>query len=285
MIDPADVEDDKGRAALSRYALERVTSVGAEFEAAYGALETEFASRGELERREVIAGWPSPDEQRAVDGLEHRYHLLAARSPDGELAGARDCHTVVDRSQAICVVYLAHVWVAPEHRRQGLASLLRAAPITLGKGTGAAEVLLAAEMEPAVRDASDTLVRLVAYGRGGFRVVTPAALPYCQPDFRDPAAIDEPHPLPLLAVVRRLGKDEAFLPHRLASAYLRHLYAVFSTHCREEHLARPRAHALERLAAWQGDVPLLPLPASIDDEAALSPLWRDVVLPHHLPEL
>jgi hypothetical protein len=177
------------------------------------------------------------------------------------------------------------VLVAPEHRRMGLASLMRAAPLTLGRNAlgRRGDILLAAEMEPAVRDATDTLVRLVAYGRAGFRVVTPEALPYCQPDFRDPSIIGtSPRPLPLLAVVKRHGDDGPMLPHALAEAYVRHLYAVFSTHCREEHLAAPRAHSLERLAAY-GEVPLLGLPRSVDDETALRPLWREAVLPHHLP--
>lgn len=283
VLDAADVADPKGRAALSRYRLERASS--ADFEDAYAALEREFAPRGELERREVVADWLAHDHERIVDGLAHRYHLLAARDEHG-LAGVRDCHTVVDRQRRVCVVYLAHVWVAPAHRRQGLASLLRAAPITLAKqALNEGEILLAAEMEPAVSDARDTLVRLVAYGLAGFRAIEPEALPYCQPDFRHPDVIgDTPHPLPLLAVVQRLDSMAHTLPRALAEAYLRHLYAVFSTHCREEHLAPLRAHALAALAAWPNDeVPLLSLPRGPDDEAALAPLWREAVLPHHLP--
>jgi hypothetical protein len=205
----------------------------------------------------------------------------------------RDCHTVLDPSSGVCVVYLAHTFVVPAHRRSGLGALLRAAPVTLGKralaeagqAPGAAEVLLAAEMEPVRRGAADTVARLVAYGRAGFAVVHPACLPYQQPDFRDLAALRaadpsvEARPLPLLAVVRRIGHHDATaLPARLAAAFVRHLYAVFATHCDERDLARPREHALSTLGASGLDpVPLLRLPSSPDDEPAIGPLRHEAV--------
>jgi GNAT superfamily N-acetyltransferase len=295
MVVPADLDvgDDKARAALERYRIQRVTSAaGRDFDQALAALEREFAPRGEIERREVIADWLSRPGAQQHQGLWHRYHLLAARDADGKLAGARDAHTVVDAERKIAVVYLAHVLVVPAHRRKGLSALLRAAPISLGRdalaeaGAPGAEILLAAEMEPASREQRDTLVRLVAYGRAGFRAISPAHLPYCQPDFRDPMVIgDAPRPLPLLAIVRRARDDGArSWPRAWAEAYLKHLYAVFGTHCRQQDLERPRAHALEKLSGHD-EVPLLPLPESLDDSDALAPLWREAVLPHHLPEL
>jgi GNAT superfamily N-acetyltransferase len=266
--------------------LERIDGPGARFERAYGVLADEFAARGELERRAVIEGWLARDAGGAWtydrDGRAQRYWLIEALTASGELAAVRDCHVIVDAPSAIAVVYLAHVVVLPAHRRAGLASLLRELPITLARQAltelpvpAPAEIVLAAEMERPRLDDRDSLVRLVAYGRAGFAVIDPAALPYAQPDFREPAVIDDaPRPVPLLAVVRRVGREGApTLPRRLARAYQLHLDAVFATHCLEAHLAPRREQALSALAAHASEeVPLLALPAHLDDEAAFARL-------------
>jgi hypothetical protein len=147
--------------------------------------------------------------------------------------------------------------------------------------------MLAAEMEPAVASDPASLIRLVAYGKAGFGAIDPAALPYCQPDFRDLAAGEAARPLPLLAVVRWVGHEGSpTLPKHLARAYLRHLHAVFATHVRPDLLAAEEARSLDALAAHPpGEVALLPLPKSLDDRAAIAPLSRDQVLTHFPVEL
>jgi len=288
-------EDRKALQVVDRYRLEGVTSAATPaFEEAFGALSGEFATRGEIERRDVVERWLSG---KARCELPWRYHLLRARDEAGALAGARDCHVTLDVARRLCVVYLAHTLVLPAHRRSGLATLFRRAPLLLGRrmaeehGLDPAEtdILLAAEMEPYDRSAPETGVRLVAYGRGGFAAVSPRALPYCQPDFREPdviAAGGGARPLPLLAVVRRPGHErEGALPRSVAEAFVTHLYAVFATHCDPAQLARPRAHALQALAEAETEAPLLPLPISVEDEIRLTPLSRDAVLPFHLPEV
>jgi hypothetical protein len=298
LLDPSDVDDGKGRAAVEAFSLERASSSqDPVFPEAFGLLDREFAPRGEIERREVVVDWLDRSDKR-LGSLFWHYHLLLARAPDGSAAGARDCHVTVDAERRECVIYLAHTLVLEPHRRSGLASMLRAAPLTLarhelrraGVDPNEADVLLAAEMEPADHGADDTLVRLVAYGRSGFLAVPPPLLPYCQPDFRDVATLASlgvaARPLPLLAIVRRPGHPEATLPARLAAAYVRHLNAVFATHCREEDLARPLLHALAALeASGLAELPLLSLPRTLDDHERLAPLWREAVLPYHLPEL
>src|SRR5262249_51330626 len=145
------------------------------FDEAYAALEAEFAPRGELERRAVVAAWldGAAHELPAQDPpgmLRWRYHLIAAHDQAG-LAGVRDCHAVLDASCGVCVVYLAHTLVAPAHRGSGLGALLRAAPVTLGKralseaghAPEASDLMLAAEMEHVRRDVPDTVARLVSY--------------------------------------------------------------------------------------------------------------------------
>jgi GNAT superfamily N-acetyltransferase len=261
-----------------------------DFAEAYAALAAEFGPRGELERREVIAGWlDSPRGEE--NGLHRTYHLLVARDEKGDLAGVRDCHVVLDRA-GVAVVYLAHALVLPPYRRMGLGALLRRVPIEIGEaaigqaGVASARValLLAAEMEPVSLDDEASIIRLRAYGKDGFAAIAPAALPYFQPDFRDLDALDrgsdEPRPIPLLAVVRFVGHEHATsLPARLARAFVTHLYAVFGTHVRRDHVESLAAATLGVLDSFpHADVPLLPLPRAFDDVRRVSPLSRDAVL-------
>jgi GNAT superfamily N-acetyltransferase len=280
-----------------------VASSAPDFAEAYAALAAEFESRGELERREVIAHWLDKPQARmgtasSGDGLERSYHLLVARDDEGRLAGVRDCHVILDRS-GVAVVYLAHALVLPAYRRTGLGVLLRRAPIAIGRraigeaglSTADVELLLAAEMEPASLEDDASIVRLTAYGRDGFAAIAPSALPYCQPDFRDLDALgasgEKPRPIPLLAVVRFIGHDGArSLSTRLARAFVTHLYAVFATHVRPDHLAALQAATLRVLdASTEGEVPLLPLPRTTDDRATLSVLSHAAVLRSLPPEL
>ena len=251
-----------------------------DFDEAYAALAAEFAPRGELERREVVAEW--------LDGAAARpatwpaYQMLVARDERGALAGVRDCHVAIDRAAGLAVAYLAHALVLPAYRRTGLGALLRNAPITLvtdmlramSIAPGSMDVLLAAEMEHPSTGDEASVVRLVAYGKEGFSAIAPAALPYWQPDFRDLGARDvgEARPIPLLAIVRHVGHEAAAtLPKALARAFVETLYAVFSTHVRADHLAALEARTLGVLDVYPGDeVPLLPLPRSPGDPALLS---------------
>ncbi len=259
-----------------------------EVDEAYRCLDAWFGVRGELERRSVIDGWLAHPEGQSAEGIRVRYHLLAARAPDGSLAAVRDCHTTFDPASGVCVAYLAHVFVAPAYRRTGLAQRLREVPTELARrdleawGVGARELLLAAEQEPIRLDRDDTLTRLVAYGRAGFSAIDPDALPYLQPDFSDLEASGLPaRPLPLLAVLRREGHpSEHTLPAGLAEAFVRNLYAVFSTHCRATDLEAARRFMLDRLAQRSpgGGIRLLSLPRSLEDSAAIEPLLEARVL-------
>jgi hypothetical protein len=280
------------------YRLEAVeSSRSAELAPAYAALAAEFAPRGELERREIIERWlDEPRAHTARDGsLRRSYHLLVARDAHGELAGVRDCHVVLDAEAAVAVVYLAHALVLPPFRRTGLGARFRSEPIALahqaiaeaGMDARPVDLLLAAEMEPAALDDEGSLVRLAAYGKEGFAAIAPAALPYCQPDFRELGDASKARAIPLLAVAHFLGHSGArTLPARLARAFVRHLYAVFATHVRREHLEALSRRTLGVLDAHASDeVPLLPLPRTTADRATLLPLSRAAVLPFFPEEL
>jgi hypothetical protein len=242
------------------------SSRDASFDEAYGALAAEFGPRGELERRDVIVRW--------LDGQPRTYHLLVARDENGALAAVRDCHVIV--TDGVAVVYLAHALVLPPYRRTGLGALLRRAPIAIAQreATPGADILLAAEMEhPRLSDEA-SVIRLCAYGKDGFAAIAPSALPYFQPDFRDLGPNDVPRPIPLVAVVRWLGHENApTLPARLARAFVTHLYRVFRTHVRADHLAELEGGTLRALEAFGKDeVPLLPLPRTFADVAAIRAL-------------
>lgn len=283
--------EDRGRAAaaLERYRLLSPTDARDPLlDQGYRFLHAYFGPRDEIERREVVDGWADSG-ARQLGQLLARYRMILALDADGSLAGARDCYAVLDPAARLCVVYLAHALVAPEHRRGGLAPLLRAAGATLGREHIAAsgldpaevEIMLAVEQEPIDPEDTDSHVRLTAYGRAGFKAIDPAILPYCQPDFRDLATLGVPaRPLPLLAVVRRLGHEQRDrLPRRLAEGFVRHLYAVFATHCRPADMEPPLRHALDTLTRWPEDeLPLTALPRTPSEAPSLTTLLRERAL-------
>jgi GNAT superfamily N-acetyltransferase len=277
--------DAKGQGALGRFTMSLVTADGSDFEQAYALLDGEFGAKGELERRETLLGYLS--RETATYG----YRLVLARDAEGKVAAVRDCHISIDPGAHTVVVYLSHVLVLPPYRRSGLGSLMREVPAALARRAMAGakleppvDLLLAAEMEPVAEGAVDTVTRLVAYGRAGFKVIDPSYLPYCQADYREHARIDadRPRPLPLLPVVRWVGHETAReIPRSLAAAYVEHLYRIIGVHCREQDLALPRAHAMDTLARHPGPVPLLPPPRAMDDRDALAPLAREKVLAYY----
>ena len=311
IIAPADIHAGEGREkveqALARFSVEEARDA-ASFDEGYRALEAEFGPRGELERREVLstwfagprvppAGWWSGrSAQGQVGDVRCRYHLLLARDENGRLAGARDCFISLDVAAtsadggARCVVLLSHSLVLPAYRRTGVAALLRAAPVPLarraaveaGVPAGAAEIVLLAEMEPAAPEDPATVIRLLAYGRAGFRAMPPPIYPYAQPDFRDVAALGLPAvPLPLLMVVRQVGEEARLdMPRPRAEAILRQVQSVHACDNRPADIAEIRDHALGALAASDVDpVPLLALPEGRHQVDLLAPLLRSAVLP------
>ncbi|WP_437813243.1 hypothetical protein [Sorangium sp. So ce1078] len=285
--------------AIARYSLEEARESAA-FDEGYGALDAFFGPKGELERREVLAAWLAGVHTDRAAPIVATYHmLLARRVDDGRLAGVRDAYITLDRAARRCVALLSHALVLPEHRRSGLAALLRAAPVALARralaeaglggaagDAGGAEVLLAAEMEAVDPDDRDTAVRLFAYGRAGFSVIPPAALPYAQPDFRDTAALGvTPVPLPLVAVVRQVGEEErGDISRGGAAAFLRHYQAVHAREVDPAHLVPIRENALGRLNAFAGErVPLIRIPRGPAEIAGFAPLLRSAVMPLYPP--
>jgi hypothetical protein len=202
----------------------------------------------------------------------------------------------------LCVIYLSHIFMAPEARGTVLTYWLRIAPMDLaitflhqlhrrGKLALPApdaphrhygmRIDLAAEVEFYSPDEKLSLQRLLFYGRGGFDAIDPRHFPYRQPDFRPAPEVlasgDRPHPFALL--LRRVGRErEARLPLEEARAVIRLLYDDFETFCEPAHLASSLDVVLARLAERQArgkqDVALLPLPSGAQDLRRLKALFR-----------
>lgn len=273
----------KARAAADRYTL-RAAATPAEFALGHGVLADVFGPTGEIEREETLRAWFDAD-SLSPEGARIRahYHLLLAWDADGSLAAVRDCFVTVDPAARRAVVLLSHSFVFPQHRRGGLAALLRTAPATLARlalGPEGGEILLLAEMELLDPRQRISVVRMLAYGRAGFRVIPAQQVPYAQPDFRDPTAPDfSALPLPFVMLVRQVGhEDRDTLTADRARAVIEHLQSIHRCHCRAEDIAPIREHALAGLAAW-GDAPIPLILPRRDDIPALFPLLQSVVVP------
>ena len=214
------------------------------FDAVVERLQREFGPRGEMERREVIEGrlaW-RPDDP--VGGHSFLYEMLAVVRGE-ELVAMRDHTAMVAHGTGHAVVHLSHVLVEPPLRGAGLAEWLRAFPIETARecarsaGTPATKMTLVAEMEHPDGTGAVT-ARLRSYERAGFLMVDPAAVPYRQPDFRSPEAIDADaiRPLPLALLIRRVGcENETAMPAGEVREVVAALYAMFGAHVRTDHMA------------------------------------------------
>jgi GNAT superfamily N-acetyltransferase len=274
-------------AVLERLRLEDVSDPSS-FDEGYRLLDSQFGAANELERREVLQRWFE------LGSLSHKdapvrafYHMLLVREPDGTIVAARDAFSAVDLAQGRVVALMSHSLVLPAWRRTGLAAVLRAAPVVWAKQDAASlgvvdpEILLVAEMELVEPEVPESRVRLAAYRQGGFFVVPPPAMPYCQPDFRDVAALGiEPLPLPFLLLVRQVGEEHlTSITAERAIALLDGLDAIHGPSTSFEQLATIRAHTLRDVRPGGPALPLWELPASPQDSERLVPLLRSRLLP------
>ncbi|HMV69447.1 MAG TPA: hypothetical protein PKA64_21575, partial [Myxococcota bacterium] len=252
---------DKVAEASARFRLEPAMD-RASFDAGWRALDAEFGRNEEIEPRETLEAWFDAGSLSPSGApIVAFYHMILARDVDGALAGVRDCFVTVDPIARRAVVLLSHAVVFPAWRRTGLAALLRAAPVGLARRALGVdgEILLVAEMEAVEPHDRASVIRLLSYGRAGFSVVSPEALPYAQPDFGAAARLGGPVPLPFLPVVRLVGAEAASsLSRSQVQAIIDHLHAVHRCHCQPQHLDPIRAWAQAGLDAWPGDaIPLL----------------------------
>lgn len=288
-VDPADLYEGRERfeRATAEFRTVEVTDPASPaFDEAFGAMWAYFGPKNEIERRPVLERWLHDP---LVGGtLEVRYHLLAWRDRRTDaLAGVRDLFVGVDRARRMSVTLLSHSFVLPEYRRSGVATLIRTAPATVARrtvaeaGMGEVPVLLGAEMEPVVPADPASVVRLLSYGRSGYGAIPPDVLPYCQPDFRDLAALGvEALPIPMPCVVRWVGhEDEHRIPTALAASLVETFAALHLRACEPGHveaLAAADLAALERYG--RPDIDLVVLPTTPAEIERLAPLLRSRAL-------
>ncbi len=230
------------------------------FEAAYAPLWEEFGAKDEMELRATLA-------QRFARAPRLRYEMLLVRRA-GEFIAVRDHTALLTRDETHAVVHLSHILVAPAARRTGLAGWLRAWPIATARECLAdndappgARITLVAEMEYPAEEDPARLIRLQAYERAGFRKIDPGVVPYHQPDFRAPAAIDAsggPRPLPFQLIVRRIGREhERVITGGEVLQLAQALYDIYGPQFRPADLAHPRL-ALDSYPRDSALIPLLP---------------------------
>ena len=285
-----------------------------DFEGAYELLWQAFGRNGEMERKEVIAGFlrAGPFRQ-ANSGTYIKYFLLVAKHEDGSLCGVRDGTVLLNPAYApgLCLVYLSHIYMLPQARGTVLSYWLRIAPVEIAvqhmadlHATGKLELPapnspakyfgmqmdMCAEMEYFTPDEKASWERILFYGRGGFDVINPRHFPYRQPDFREPEEIRATGnlPVPFMLLVRRMGRErQATLPIAEAQAIIRLLYDDFSTHCKPEFLENSLELVLRRLderAKTKNFVELLPLPTGSKDLHRLKRLFRYHVYTRSYPD-
>ena len=268
---------DKIAAAVSRFTWRRAETRD-EFALGYDALFREFERTADILPRSILERWfAARSLSRAGDTIQCEYAMvLAHERTTGAFAGVRDCFVTVDRATRRAVVLLAHTLVLPEFRRSGVAAILRSVPVVLVPD--ADEILLAGEMDMAVPHPKGTVVRLLAYGRAGFRVIPPPMLPYAQPDLRDLSGGLEPEPLPFLCLVRQVGEeDRRDISRARARAFVDHIDAVHRCHMDDAQLDAIRDHAFAALGRVDGDsLPLLDLPSHAGELEMLRPFLKSV---------
>ena len=293
-LDPRDLplaDASRVASALGRFRVEVIDrSSLSSFDQAYDALDGFFGAKGEMEERRVTAALVDAPRIDYRPGLVGHYRLIAAWQGD-QLAAARDCWIDLDAEQGICQIALSHVWVAPGWRRSGLAALLRALPVSMGRELAREQLgpdhtlVVAAEMEPVDPREPDTVVRLLAYGRAGFSVLDPRRVPYSQPDFRPLRPLGAAIAMPLLPLVRLPDlPDVTAVPVWIAAAFPRLFHAGHRLSMPAERVDPSEGHALETLTRSPEAVALLPLPRGPNELARLAPLVRGAVLPLY-PEL
>jgi hypothetical protein len=187
-----------------------------------------------MEQRETIV-------RRFALAPEMLYELVLVRK-QGAPAAVRD-HTAIPAGGEV-VVHLSHNLVLPAWRRSGLAGWMRALPLlTARELRPGAPITLVAEMEHPAPDDPQRDIRLRAYGRAGFKTADPRVVPYHQPDFRAPAAIEASggaQPVPFRLLLRQVGReDEATISGARVRAIVAALYDMYGRQFRAQDMQHP----------------------------------------------
>jgi hypothetical protein len=214
------------------------------FEAAFGALWEEFAAAGEMEQAGVIAKrmkW-HPSQMHDEAALLYAMQLITRND---EFVAVRDHTAILLENEPGAIVHLSHNLVASAWRRSGIAGWLRALPVSTAREALAAAgrpidapVTLVGEMEHFNPSNAATEIRLTAYEKAGYKMVSPELVDYLQPDFRDPRIIDQengPQPIPLCLMLRRIGREqEEFVSGAEVCQVVNALYKMYGRSFRKQ---------------------------------------------------
>lgn len=275
-----------------------------DFDAAFDLLWHAFGAAGEMESKDVIAGWLDKDQNEvSANGTFMRYFLLVAKDREGRVRGARDGAILLNPAyqKDLCVIYLSHIYMIPEARGTVLSYWLRTAPVELAvqylsdlQSRGLIELPdpgapgryfgmkldLVAEMEYFAPEDRISWKRILFYGRGGFDALHPRHCPFQQPDFRDPALIEATGItcVPFMLLMRRLGRErQAHVPIAEVEAAVRMMRDDHATFCSAESMEASYHLVLDRLAGRAKIKPyvsLVRLPTGAHNLARLRRLFR-----------
>ncbi len=241
------------------------------FQIGFDKLTEIFGPRGEMETRSVLEHrfrWNTAP-SRPSRPLFH-YSMILALNPQGGVSAARDYTAIVHAppERASATVHLSHLWIHPDSRRTGLAGWMRAFPVETARTLLArarhsihAPITLAGEMEfPDGKDEARN-IRLLAYEKAGYLKVDPRVIPFLQPDFREPSAIDAsggPQPIPMTPIIRRVGHEsETSAPASEIRTLIRDLYAMYADTFRPSDMA-PLFEKCKSYPDGPTPVPLIP---------------------------
>ena len=239
------------------------------FRLAYSRLQEEFGAKNEMESQTVLGQRFLLDPAKPVNGLSFLYEMLLVRH-EQSFAAVRDHTAIVSHhaTEPSVVVHLSHLLIDKAFRKTGLGGWMRALPlqtartaIAAAKINPAAPITLVGEMEFAKVAHPERMIRLRSYEKAGYLKIDPRAIPFLQPDFRDPEAIDltgGPVPIPMQLIIRRVGREqERSLPAREVRLIVRALYRMYGLAFREADMKPCRA-VLDAIPNTDQPIRLLP---------------------------
>lgn len=274
--------DPRVRDAADRHRLELVDDE--RFDETYDFLAACFGPRGEIEPREVLAAEVRAPRWHGRVGID--YQLVRVVDLEGALVAVADGRYAI--GPELFLGLGSNFTTDPARRGDRVATavdlstrrpfLARAAE-RLGRSPDLPG-LIVVDVDPYDPDDPDTLARLRLWGRCGWRVMPPEALPFALLGQADP---DRPGallgPVPNLLMVRGV---EAERPTHVPRAWLlpivELLEAVSAGLAPADDVAAWAHHAREAAGRWpSAEVPLLPLPDRDPTPEVLAPLHRDAL--------
>lgn len=251
------------------------------FDLGHGLLDRYFGARGELEPRDRLARLlAAPHVHR---GIHVACPMLLVESAAGEVLAVFNRYFSYEPATGLFAGLDGNAWVDPARRGQGIATLGLAALWELGRrrladfGAAAARRSLdLGDLEPPDPGDPDALDRAVVWGRAGAAVLPHPVFPLALVGMAAEGGTGPAAPVPVLAMFGRAGGGVPLAAIDKATLH------VLAHHVEAAHAWAGPGAGLEALtarlqaavaAAPLDPIPLLPLPRSREDEAAIARLY------------